>query len=155
MLRPMARKLRLYLDTSVFSALYDERTPERQHLTQQFWTKLQDYEPLCSQLVLEELARIRDASLREKLLQVAQGIPVLPVGEAERELARAYVAAGVVPVRYLADALHVALAVLGGADILVSWNFQHLVRRSTRLLVNYVNALRGLRPLEILAPPEV
>ncbi len=33
------------------------------------------------------------------------------------------------------------------------WNFQHLVRRSTQLLVNYVNASRGLPPLEILAPP--
>jgi len=65
------------------------------------------------------------------------------------------VAAGVVPLRYLADALHLAAAVLGGADILVSWNFQHLVRRSTRLLVNYVNASRGLPSLEILASPEV
>jgi hypothetical protein len=65
------------------------------------------------------------------------------------------VAAGVVPLRYVADALHLAAAVLGGADILVSWNFKHLVWRSTRLLVNYVNASRGLPSLEILAPPEV
>ncbi len=151
----MTRKLRLYLDTSVFSALYDERAPERQRLTQAFWDKLPEYEKLCSQLTLEELRRVRDPSLWERLLNLTAGFQVLSIGEAEHELARVYVAAGVVPLRYLADALHLAVAVLGGADILVSWNFKHLVRRSTRLLVNYVNASRGLPSLEILAPPEV
>jgi predicted nucleic acid-binding protein len=151
----MTRKLRLYLDTSVFSAFYDERTPERQRLTQQFWASLKEYEALCSQLVLDELRRVSDSVLRERLIQSSQECQVLAVGEAEQELARAYLAAGVVPARYIADAIHIAVAVLGGADILVSWNFQHLVRRSTRLLVNYVNARRGLPPLEILAPPEV
>lgn len=151
----MTHKLRIYLDTSVFSAFYDERTPERQRLTQQFWATLEEYEVLCSQLVLDELGHVGDPVLREKLIKLTEGCQVLPVGEAEQELARAYVAAGVVPARYIADAIHIAVAVLGGADILVSWNFQHLVRRSTRLLVNYVNAQRGLPPLEILAPPEV
>jgi hypothetical protein len=70
-------------------------------------------------------------------------------------VAEAYVEAGVVPSRYVSDAVHIAAAVMGGADVLVSWNFAHLVRRSTRLLVGYVNATRGLRALEILAPPEV
>lgn len=151
----MTRKLHIYLDTSVFSAYYDERTPERQRLTREFWEKLKGYEMLCSQLVLDELERVGDPVLRGKLRELAQGCHVLAIGEAEQELARAYVTAGVVPARYLADALHIAVAVLGGADILVSWNFQHLVRRSTRLLVNYVNAQRGLPSLEILAPPEV
>ncbi|MEM4228086.1 MAG: PIN domain-containing protein [Candidatus Caldarchaeum sp.] len=151
----MTRKLRLYLDTSVFSAFYDERAPERQRLTQQFWNSLKEYEALCSQLVLDELERVGDPVLREKLRELAHGCQVLAIGEAEQELARAYVAAGVVSARYIADALHIAVAVLGGADILVSWNFRHLVRRSTRLLVNYVNAQRGLPSLEILAPPEV
>jgi predicted nucleic acid-binding protein len=151
----MTRKLRIYLDTSIFSAFYDERTPERQRLTQQFWSGLKAYEVLCSQLVLDELARVSDPVLRERLIQLSQECQVLAVGEAEQELARAYLAAGVVPARYIADAIHIAIAVLGGADILVSWNFQHLVRRSTRLLVNYINARRGLPPLEILAPPEV
>ena len=59
------------------------------------------------------------------------------------------------PLRYFAHALHIAAAVLGGADILVRWNFKHLVKRSTRLLVNYINANQGLRTIEILAPPEV
>ena len=151
----MARRLCLYLDTSVFSALYDERAPERQRLTQQFWPKLADYEQLSSQLTLDELVRVADSSRKEQLLALVQQCQIVAMGEPEHVLARAYVTAGVVPARYLGDALHLAAAVLGGADILVSWNFKHLVKRSTRLLVNYVNASRGLPTLEILAPPEV
>lgn len=151
----MAHQLRLYLDTSVFSAYYDGRAPERQRLTQEFWTKLAECDALCSQLTLDELSKVADETQRAQLLTLTRVCQVRSVGAAEEGLARAYVAAGVVPVRYLADALHLAAAVLGGADILVSWNFKHLVRRSTRLLVNYVNASRGLPALEILAPPEV
>ncbi len=71
------------------------------------------------------------------------------------ELAQAYVGQGVVSPRHIANALHLAAAVEANADILISWNFMHLVNRRTRLLVNYVNATRGVRAIEILAPPEL
>lgn len=77
------------------------------------------------------------------------------VTDGMRELAEDCVEEGVVPSKYFVDALHIAAAVLGDADILVSWNFKHLVKRSTRLLVNYINTKQGARAIEILAPPEV
>ena len=146
--------MKLYLDTSVFSAYYDERTPERMRMTRDFWRVLERHEKLCSDLTIEELGQAR-SGLREKLLGLAQGFTVISLTDEMRELARLYVREGLVPSRYFADALHIAAAVLGGADILVSWNFKHLVKRSTRLLVNYINANQGLRTIEILAPPEV
>lgn len=72
-----------------------------------------------------------------------------------RDLASTYVQAGVVPARYLDDALHIAVPVHGDADVLVSWNFKHMVKRNTRLLVNYLNAQHGLRSIEILTLPEL
>ena len=146
--------MKLYLDTSVFSAYYDERTPERMKMTRDFWPILEKYEKLCSELTIEELGQAH-SSLRERLLALTRNFAVLKVTEEMRDLAEHYVEEGVVPSRYLADAIHIAAAVLGNADILVSWNFRHLVRRSTRLLVNYINVERGLRTIEILAPPEV
>jgi predicted nucleic acid-binding protein len=146
--------MRLYLDTSVISAYYDPRTPERMRMTREFWGTLDRHDRLCSALTLEEL----DAApnhLADKLRQLLVGFTVVPVDNPVRRLAEAYVEAGVVPSRYVSDAVHIAAAVVGGADVLVSWNFVHLVKRSTRLLVGYVNATRGLRALEILAPPEV
>jgi predicted nucleic acid-binding protein len=146
--------MKLYLDTSIFSAYYDKRASERMRMTRDFWRILDRYEKLCSELTVEELDRAR-SDLRQKLVELTKNFTILAITDQMRTLAKAYVKEGVVPSRYFSDALHIAAAVLGEADILVSWNFQHLVKRSTRLLVNYVNAKQGFRMIEILAPPEV
>jgi len=80
---------------------------------------------------------------------------VLPVEEEARQLARQYVSRGVFAAATALDALHVAIAVAARQDMLVSWNFWHLVNRRRRALVNEVNSLTGYPPIEILAPPEV
>jgi hypothetical protein len=53
------------------------------------------------------------------------------------------------------DALHVAAAVLTRQDVLLSWNFKHLVNRRRRAKVNDVNVSQGLPMIEIVAPPEI
>ena len=68
--------MKLYLDTSVFSAYYDERTPERMQMTRDFWRVLERHEKLCSDLTIEELGQAR-SGLREKLLGLAQGFTVI------------------------------------------------------------------------------
>jgi predicted nucleic acid-binding protein len=146
--------MRLYLDTSVFSAYYDERSPERMELTSEFWTRLSEHERLCSELTIEELNRAR-LELKQKLLALTQNFEILKISKQMKGLAKRYVEEEVVPPRYFADAIHIAAAVTGKADILVTWNYRHLVKRRTRLLVNYLNDKFGLRSIEILAPPEV
>lgn len=123
-------------------------------MTQEFWLTLPDHTRLCSELTLEEL-RLARPGLRDQLLALTENFSVIKITDEMRALADQYLKGGVVPARYYADALHIAAAVHGEADILVSWNFKHLVRRRTRLLVNFINVQLGLRTLEILAPPEV
>lgn len=53
-------KLRLYLDTSVFSARIDDRAPDRRALTEDFWQALPAYEPATSELAVEELRQTAD-----------------------------------------------------------------------------------------------
>jgi len=53
------------------------------------------------------------------------------------------------------DALHVAAAVLTRQDVLLSWNFKHLVNRRRRARINEYNISVGLPAVEIVAPPEV
>jgi hypothetical protein len=88
-------------------------------------------------------------------MTLQRGFRAITLTSAMRDLANIYVQAGVVPARYLDDALHITAAVIGDADVLVSWNFKHMVKRNTRLLINYLNAQHGLRNIEILAPPEL
>ena len=42
-------------------------------------------------------------------------------------LQEAYLKANIVTAKYADDALHVAHATLARADVIVSWNFKHLV----------------------------
>lgn len=61
-------KLRVYLDTSVFSAYCDNRTPERMAETRDFWDKLGEVEASTSDLVREEIERTPDESRRSLML---------------------------------------------------------------------------------------
>ena len=70
-------------------------------------------------------------------------------------LARRYVEGGVFQSSMYNDALHVAVAVLTRQDVLVSWNFKHLVNRRRRAQVDQVNVSSGLPSIDIVAPPEV
>ena len=53
------------------------------------------------------------------------------------------------------DVLHVATAVMTRQDVILSWNFRHLVNRRTRFQVNQVNVSLSLPKIEIIAPPEI
>ena len=74
--------------------------------------------------------------------------------EAEK-LAQNYIDERVVGIKHIADAQHIAIASVERVDILVSWNFKHLVKRKTRIGVNLINLKNGYRSIEILAPPEL
>jgi len=148
-------KLRLYLDTSVFSAYYDDRLPDRRALTEDFWKRLREFEVSTSELTREEVEQTLDPELRAKLEALVSGLIVHAVTDEAKQLARSYVDAGVFSPAMFNDAVHVAAAVQTRQDVLLSWNFKHLVNRRRRARVNEVNTSLGLPTIEILAPPEV
>jgi len=75
-------------------------------------------------------------------------------GEAER-LQDLYLAASVVGPASANDAMHVALAVVSRADMIVSWNFKHIVHYDKMRGFNAVNVREGYGQLMILSPLEV
>lgn len=54
-----------------------------------------------------------------------------------------------------ADAPHIALATVGRADVLVSWNFKHIVNLQRIHGYNSVNLRKGHQMIEIRTPREV
>ena len=72
-----------------------------------------------------------------------------------RQLSERYVQAGVFTAIMVNDAVHVAAAVLTRQDLLLSWNFKHLVNRVRRAKINQVNVSQRLPTIEIIAPPEI
>jgi len=80
---------------------------------------------------------------------------VTAVDEEAVQLQAAYLEAGIVAPRWAADALHVALATVSGATVVVSWNFAHIVHFDKIPLYNGVNAAAGYRAVAIYSPREV
>jgi hypothetical protein len=70
-------------------------------------------------------------------------------------LQEAYLREGIVSEKYAADALHVALATVSNAKMIVSWNFKHIVNFQKIPLYNAVNKLKGYDSIDIYSPLEV
>jgi hypothetical protein len=92
---------------------------------------------------------------RRRLLGLLRGFRVLAITHEMQTLGQRYVHEGVFTPAMINDAVHVAAAVLSRQDVLLSWNFRHLVNRRRRARVNEVNVEAGLSTIEILAPPEL
>jgi len=147
--------MKIYLDTSVISALFDERNLERKALTEEFSSKIAIYDTYISELTVAEIKRTPDQSLRNKMRQVIKNFSILEVNEAIEELASEYIKYGAVPESYSEDDYHISVAVLNEMDYLLSWNFRHIVRRKTRDIVRMVNTLKNLKYIEIITPGEL
>lgn len=71
------------------------------------------------------------------------------------ELAKDYINEKVVGRTSFDDCVHIALATINKADILVSWNFKHIVNIYRIRGYNSVNSQRGYKPLEIRSPKDI
>jgi hypothetical protein len=123
--------------------------------TVEFWKRLDQHETSTSELARQELSRTPEVDRRDQLLALLQGFTLYKVDLEMTELARQYISDEIFLPTMADDALHVAIAVMTRQDILLSWNFKHLVNRRRRALVNQLNIGRGLPTIEIVAPPEI
>lgn len=151
----MKGKMKIYLDTSVISALFDEKNPERKSLTEAFFKGIENFETFVSEITGAEIERTPYMELRNKMKEVVARFSVLSLTDDVEWLAKEYVRYGAVPEDYPEDAYHIAITVINEMDYLLSWNFKHIVRRKTRDIVRMVNTLNNLRQIEIMTPAEL
>jgi len=125
----------LYLETSVIGAYLDNGEPFRRDLTIRWWEhEMKDYRAVVSPLVSRELERIPEPH-RSSYLNLVGPLEQVELTEEAAILADGYVSRGIFHRKYIADALHVAIASYHKIDYLVTWNFGHLanVRRQARI----------------------
>ena len=82
-------------------------------------------------------------------------ITVLELNEEAERLADIYVEQGVIPMKYRTDGVHIAVAAVNDLDLIISLNFQHIVKRKTKIGTGNINALNNYRAVEIFNPMEV
>lgn len=128
-------KQSLYLETSVIGAYLDNGEPFRRDLTIRWWEhEMPDYRAVVSPLVERELERVAEPH-RSSYLNLIASLEQAELTEEATILAEGYVSRGIFHRKYIADALHVAIASVHKVDYLVTWNFGHLanVRRQARI----------------------
>lgn len=150
------KKLKIYIDTSVISHLQHEDMPERMKETLLFWEELKTgkYAVCISELALREIKRCpqpKQASLINYLGEIEYEI--LIDSEEVMALAKAYVENGVLAQKNENDCVHMAFAATSECDVIVSWNFKHMVRLKTIQGVRVVNLKNGyFKPIDIVQP---
>lgn len=145
---------RFYFDTSVFGGLFDAEFEEETTLLFEM-VSLGQIRCVYSNLTETELAnapeQVRNAFLnlddrrKEKILVTPEAL----------QLAQTYVNEKVVGETSLDDCIHIATATLSKVDMLVSWNFKHIVNVYRIRGYNSINLRLGHGILEIHSPKEI
>jgi len=144
----------VYIDTSVVGGLFDD---EFQHWTELFFDEVHqaNYKIAISDILLREL-KSAPANIRNYLNQIRNDqIVTISLNEDAEQLANLYLEEKIVGLKSLVDCQHIATATTYNIDILVSWNFKHIVNLDKIRLYNSVNLREGYRTIEIRTPREL
>jgi predicted nucleic acid-binding protein len=102
----MKKRIKVYLDTSVISALFDDRNPERKSLTKIFFNGIEEFEPYISDITVAEIEQTPDKELQTKMKDIGAQFLVLSTTEDVEWLGNKYMEHGAVPERYAEDTYH-------------------------------------------------
>ncbi|MBP3284326.1 MAG: PIN domain-containing protein [Clostridia bacterium] len=149
------KKVRVYLDTSVISHLQQEDVPEKVEQTKKVWEILQTgkYEIVISDLVLAEINECREPkrSMLKEYLSIINYEKVGITLETE-EIANEIIAEGILGARSFDDCLHIASAILSDCNIILSWNFKHMVNIDTINGIRRITFAKRYNNIDIYAP---
>ena len=145
---------RIYVDTSVVNGAFAQRFAQD---TLPFWNAVRHGEIIiiASDLLADELENAP--------VHIREFFDKIPISQIERivltveteNLAAQYIAGKVVGQSSLDDCRHIALATIARADVLVSWNFKHIVNTSRIRGYNSINMKLGYPQIDIRTPYEV
>jgi predicted nucleic acid-binding protein len=149
---------KIYLDTSVFNFAIADDVPKEREITLKLFDEAQNgkYEIYISEVVTGEINRApqtKAVKLRDCVKKINP--EELALDDNAQTLAEEYIGRGVIPYKYEDDAFHIAIASVNNLDVIVSWNFTHIVKLKTRREVAAINTLMGYKPIEICSPQEV
>ena len=153
------RKLKLYLETSVWNFCFADDAPEKKEATLQFFEQVKKgkYEIFLSEVVLSEIANAPEEKIILLMDLIKQYQPMkLEVNDEILNLAEKYIIESILPERAVNDSKHAAIATFFELDALISWNLKHLANLQKMEKINGVNLKEGFcKKLELITPMEV
>jgi predicted nucleic acid-binding protein len=149
-----SRIQRIYLDTSVIGGYYDSEFEEDTRILFEK-VKLGQFHVVLSDITEGEVQEAPEL-VRNLFVELSDGSAAkIELTEEAIQLAETYLAEKVVGKTSRVDCLHIALASINRVDILVSWNFKHIVNVQRIRGYNSVNMKLGYPTLDIRSPKEI
>jgi predicted nucleic acid-binding protein len=147
-------KQRFYFDTSVFGGVFDEAFEDE---TLQLFERVKLGQIIC---VFSDLTETELLNAPENVREYFKKLPKeylerIIVNDEILSLASNYVKEKVVGPTSFDDCIHIATATMSKVDILVSWNFKHIVNVYRIRGYNSINIRSNFQPLEIRSPKEI
>jgi predicted nucleic acid-binding protein len=145
---------RIYIDTSVFGGYFDKEFNKE---TKPFFEQILDKK---IKILVSEILELELYRAPEYIQDFFESIPEALIERVEltdevRDLAEKYILEKVVGTTSRADCQHIALATINKADVLVSWNFKHIVNLERIRGYNSINFREGYQMTEIRTPKEI
>lgn len=156
----MTKRPRIYIETSVISYLTARPSlnlvaAAHQLVTQEWWEKRRSlFELVTSPLVLSE-ARLGNPEAAQRRLAVLDEISLVEVSSDASELAARIVRDGLLPLKALADAVHLATATVHRVDYLLTWNCAHIANAEILPRVTRVFEEFGWERPSVCTPEEL
>ncbi|HKK40354.1 MAG TPA: PIN domain-containing protein [Cryomorphaceae bacterium] len=148
------KKQRIYFDTSVFGGYFDE---EFQEFTRPLFDRIKKGEiTIIFSTILESELELAPEKVRNLVRKIKKDdAEFVEESNDAIELASEYLSEKVVGQTSYSDCLHIALATIIQADLLVSWNFKHIVNIQRIRGYNSINIKNGYKSLEIRSPRDI
>ena len=152
--RKSEMKQRFYLDTSVFGGVFDKEFDE---FTLQLFERIKLGEITCLYSELTETELVKAPTNVKNYFKdlPRESMEKVEITDVILALAKKYVDENVVGTTSFDDCIHIATATVHRADILVSWNFKHIVNVYRIRGYNSINLRMNYPSLEIRSPKEI
>jgi predicted nucleic acid-binding protein len=153
-------KPKVYVETTIIS--YLTARPSRdliiaghQQVTDEWWqTSRYSFSVVSSQLVVREASAGDPEAAQDRLARLAE-LTLLEISEEALTLAQHLLQAGAIPASFPEDALHIAVAVVNGAEYLLTWNYKHLANAVIRSKIEATCRELGYEAVIICTPEEL
>ncbi|MBI1883137.1 MAG: PIN domain-containing protein [Chlamydiae bacterium] len=152
----MTPRYNIYLDTSVFNHALWSSNPLFKEESCWLFEEINKgrFEAFTSGVTIDEIEKA-PTEKRLRLFELVDSYPVeiiKPIDQDHIDLARTYLQKGAIAKGETNDALHIAVASIKGIELIVSLNFQHMVKFKTNIMVSTINAQNNLKAIEIRSP---
>ena len=148
------KKLKIYIDTSAIGYLDEQESPKEMSEMRLLWKLIKQglYEVVISPVVTDELMANKNMEKLNKLLGFLKEIEysVIEITDEIHDIAKSVIQNGILTEKSYNDCLHISCAISSNCDVLVSFNFKHMVNVRTIKGVRAISNLKGYANLDIV-----